>query len=160
MAAPAGADPNLLSVANGTILRSYSPVSLDHIGDGDLGNAAEGFGTEISADSKPPFVFTFELPEPRRSTSRRPCAARNTARRRPTPDFAVSTTGPDARLQRRRNYYAQLRTDETVTLAANVDARWARVTANAPFDSVRRAGRARACTGTSRPHGHLRREAV
>ncbi|MGA2759817.1 MAG: hypothetical protein ABSF08_05810, partial [Candidatus Cybelea sp.] len=62
IAAPtATADPNLLSVANGTILRSYSPALLDHINDGYLGNVAEGFGSEFSSDTKPPFVFTFAL---------------------------------------------------------------------------------------------------
>ena len=137
IASPApSADPNLLSVANGTILRSYSPVSLDHIGDGDLGNAAEGFGTEISADSKPPFVFTFELPGTTKiATFSAALRSENTGAPPANADFAVSTTGRDAgfkdvgTITRNPN-------GPTATLAANVDARWVRVTANAPFDSV------------------------
>jgi outer membrane protein OmpA-like peptidoglycan-associated protein len=130
------ADSNLLSVSNGTILRSYSPASLDHIGDGNLGNVAEGFGTEISPDSKPPFVFTFELPGATAIASfSAALRSENSGAPAANADFAVSTTGPDAgfkdvgTITRNPN-------GPTAALAVNVQARWVRVTANQPFDSV------------------------
>ncbi|MGC9992198.1 MAG: OmpA family protein [Candidatus Cybelea sp.] len=130
------ADPNLLSTANGTILRSYSPASLDHINDGYLGNAAEGFGSEFSSDTKPPFVFTFELPGTTKIDSfSAALRSENSGAPAANADFAVSTTGPDAgfkdvgTITRNPN-------GPTATLAANVEARWVRVTANQAFDSV------------------------
>ncbi len=135
-AAASTADPNLLSVANGTILRSYSPASLDHINDGYLGNVAEGFGSEFSPDTKPPFVFTFELPGATKIASfSAALRSENSGAPAANADFAVSTTGPDAGF-RDVGTITRNPNGQTATLAANVDARWVRVTANQAFDSV------------------------
>jgi len=130
------ADPNLLSTANGTVLRSYSPASLDRINDGNLGNVAEGFGSELSADTKPPLIFTFELPGTTKIDSFS-ASLRGEATGAPAANvaFAVSTNGPDSgfkdvgTITRNPN-------GPTSTLTANVEARWVRVTANQDFDSV------------------------
>jgi outer membrane protein OmpA-like peptidoglycan-associated protein len=137
IAAPGpSADPNLLSVANGTILRSYSPVSLDHINDGYLGNVAEGFGSEFSPDTKPPFVFTFELPGTTQIASFSGALRSENGGAPPAnADFAVSTTGPDAGFKD-VGTITRNPSGPSATLAANVDARWVRVTANQAFDSV------------------------
>jgi outer membrane protein OmpA-like peptidoglycan-associated protein len=129
-------DPNVLSVANGTILRSYSPASLDRINDGNLGNVAEGFGVEISSDTKPPFIFTFELPGMTKITSfsaslGEPADSKSTG----TMQIETSASGPDSgfttvgTLQRGAD-------GKSADLTANVEARWVRVTANAVFSSV------------------------
>ena len=130
------ADPNLLGVANGTILRSYSPASLDHINDGYLGNVAEGFGSEFSPDTKPPFVFTFELPGSTKIVSfSAALRSENSGAPAANADFAVSTTGPDAGFKD-VGTITRDPNGQSATLAANVDARWVRVTANQAFDSV------------------------
>jgi len=138
-------DPNLLSTSNGTILRSYVPAALDRTGDGNLGNvAARGAGTEIAADAKPPFVFTFELPGVATITG-------FTAGLRGTPDngtppsvtFAVSTTSATSGFTSAGTITGH--TGAPLTLASGAQARWVRVTANGQlFDSV-------AATGTLAP---------
>lgn len=129
-------DPNLLSTANGTILRSYSPASLDRINDGNLGNAAEGIGTEFSADTKPPFVFTFELPGTTKIDSFSASLRSEPSGSPPSSvEIAVSTSGPD-------NGFSDVGTiarnpnGPAPALTANVEARWVRITASQPFDSV------------------------
>src|SRR5579884_3629566 len=89
-------EPNLLSTANGTVLRSYSPAALDRMNDGNLGNAAHGIGTELPDDAKPPFVFTFELPTVA-TISEFQAVLRNPPDQGPPPSvtIAVSTTGAD-----------------------------------------------------------------
>ncbi len=131
------ADPNLLSTANGTILRSYSPVSLDHIGDGSLGNVAEGFGSELSEDTKPPFVFTFELPGSTKIDSFSAALRAEPSASSPPANvaIAVSTSGADSGF-RDVGTITRNPNGPSATLTANVEARWVRVTANQPFDSV------------------------
>ena len=125
-------DPNLLRTGNGTILRSYSPAALDGMNDGNLSNAADGIGSELPDSAKPPFVFTFELPGVATITGFQ-ASLRGQADNGPVPsvDFAVSTTGPDAGFTD-----AGTITGTNKTLAANVKARWVRVTANQLYDSV------------------------
>ncbi|MFY9739914.1 MAG: OmpA family protein [Candidatus Cybelea sp.] len=125
-------DPNLLSASNGTILRSYSPATLDGMGDGNLANAAGGIGTELPDTAKPPLVFTFELAGPATITGFQ-ADLRDAATNGPTPSvaFAVSSTGAD----RGFSDVGTIASGST-TLSANTPARWVRVTANQLFNSV------------------------
>jgi outer membrane protein OmpA-like peptidoglycan-associated protein len=126
------ADPNLLSTSNGTILRSYSPATLDEMNDGNLSNAANGIGAELPDAAKPPFVFTFELPG-LTTISGFQANLRDAAANAPTPSvtFAVSTTGADRGFTDLGSIAGK-----STTLSANTQARWVRVTANQLFSSV------------------------
>ncbi len=129
-------NPNLLDVANGTILRSYAPAALDRMNDGSLGDAAAGVGSELPSDAKPPYVFTFELPSAA-------TIAEFQATLRGKPDngpagtiaFAVSTTGPNSGFTDIGALTAAA-PPYTRILPAGKQARWVRVTANQLFDSV------------------------
>jgi outer membrane protein OmpA-like peptidoglycan-associated protein len=125
------ADPNLLSTANGTIVRNYSPATLDGMNDGNLRNAAYGIGTELPATAKPPYVFTFELAGLATITGFQ-AALRSAQPNGPAPSvtFAVSTTGAD------RGFSDAGTISGSSPLPANTQARWVRVTANQLFDSV------------------------
>ena len=96
---------------------------------------AEGFGSELSSDTKPPLVFTFELPGTTRIDSFS-AALRGEAGGAPAANvsFAVSTSGPIP--ASKRSTITRNPNGPTATLTANVDARWVRVTANQAFDSV------------------------
>ena len=128
-------DPNLLAAANGTVLRRYSPVSLDRMNDGNLGDAARGIGVELPSDAKPPFVFTFELPGVAKITEFQ-AALKTPEDKGPTPSvtIAVSTTGADSGF----NDVGTMSSDKagTKTLPVTTQARWVRVTANQLYDSV------------------------
>jgi outer membrane protein OmpA-like peptidoglycan-associated protein len=126
------ADPNILSVSNGTILRSYSPATLDGMNDGNLRNAAGGIGSEIPEAAKAPYVFTFELPGVA-TIGEFQAALRGAPANGPAPNvaFAVSTTGPDSGFTDVGTI-----TGTAKTLAANTKARWVRVTANQLYDSI------------------------
>jgi outer membrane protein OmpA-like peptidoglycan-associated protein len=129
-------NPNLLDVANGTILRSYSPPSLDRMNDGNLGNAAMGIGAELPDEAKPPFSFTFELPSVATISSFLG-ALRDAPAGASTISFAVSTTGPTSGFTDAGSMSLAVGSqDREKTLAVNVRARWVRVTSNALFDSV------------------------
>jgi len=134
-------DPNLLSTANGTVLRSYSPAALDRTGDGNLGNvAARGAGTEIAADAKPPFVFTFELPGVATITGFQ-AGLRGTPNNGTPPSvtFAVSTASATSGFTDAGTITGGSATPSS--LAVNTRARWVRVTANGQlFDSVTATG--------------------
>jgi outer membrane protein OmpA-like peptidoglycan-associated protein len=133
-------DPNLLSTANGTVLRSYSPAILDDMNDGSLGNAANGIGSELPAGAAPPYIFTFELAGVAKiagfAVNLRGAPDKGPA---PSLTIAVSTTGPSSGF-----------TDvATFTRAPNgnpspqpvsTTARWVRVTANQLYDSVSATG--------------------
>ncbi|HTD33299.1 MAG TPA: OmpA family protein [Candidatus Elarobacter sp.] len=141
-------EPNLLSTANGTVLRSYSPAALDRMNDGNLGNAAHGVGTELPDDAKAPFVFTFELPTVA-TISEFQAALRNPPDQGPPPSvtIAVSTTGADSGF----TDVGTISGDKggSKVLSASTRARWVRVTANQLFDSV-------GATGTlAPPHAGL-----
>ncbi len=125
-------DPNLLRTVNGTILRSYSPAALDGMNDGNLGNAADGIGSELPASAQPPFVFTFELPGVATITGFQ-ADLRGQADNGPVPsvDFAVSTTSATDGFTD-----AGTISGKGTTLAANTKARWVRVTANQLYSSV------------------------
>jgi outer membrane protein OmpA-like peptidoglycan-associated protein len=129
-------DPNLLSVSNGTILRSYSPAALDGMNDGNLGNAAKGIGSELPDSAKPPYVFTFELASTA-TISQFGADLRNPADKGTTPSvtFAVSTSGPDSGFSDVGTI-----TDSAKPLGVNVKARWVRVTANQLYNSVEATG--------------------
>ena len=146
-------DPNLLRTGNGTILRSYSPAVLDGMNDGNLSNAADGIGSELPDSAKPPFVFTFELPGVATITGFQ-ASLRGQADNGPVPsvDFAVSTTGPDAGFTD-----AGTITGTNKTLAANVKARWVRVTANQALRFGRSDGNGRAAACRARSDRLLRR---
>ncbi|HEX3466368.1 MAG TPA: hypothetical protein VHS78_20140 [Candidatus Elarobacter sp.] len=126
-------EPNILSTANGTVLRSYSPPALDRMNDGNLGNAAHGIGVELPSDAKPPFVFTFELPAVAKISEFQAAlrAAADPQGPAPSVTFAVSTSGADSG-------FSDVGTIDAAkkTLPADVQARWVRVTANQLFDSV------------------------
>ena len=132
----ASPEPNLLSTANGTVLRSYSPAALDRMNDGNLGNAAHGIGSELPADAKPPFVFTFELPTVAKLSQFQAALRRADADPQPSVTFAVSTAGAD----RGFTDVGTLTADSggaSKTLASDAQARWVRITANVQlFDSV------------------------
>jgi outer membrane protein OmpA-like peptidoglycan-associated protein len=123
-------DPNLLGIANGTVLRSYAPAALDEANDANLGNAAESVPVQLSATTKPPFTFVFELPGV--ATISAFGADLPEAPQGGTPAnvaFAVSTTGANTGFTE-----AGTVTGETAasskSLPVNVKARWVRVTAN------------------------------
>jgi outer membrane protein OmpA-like peptidoglycan-associated protein len=130
-------EPNLLSTANGTILRSYSPGALDRMNDGNLGNAAHGIGAELPTDAAPPFVFTFELPGTA-TISEFQAALRGKDDKGPVPSvtFAVSTAGADSGFTDVGTITAGEGGNGAKTLQAGKQARWVRVTANQLFDSV------------------------
>jgi outer membrane protein OmpA-like peptidoglycan-associated protein len=122
-----------LSVANGTILRSYSPAAVDGANDGNLRDAAESLGSEMPASVKPPYVFTFELAGPATITQFQASMRNASDDKAPKPSvtFAVSTTGPDSGFK------------DAATIAlggqpvdVNVKARWVRVTANEFWNSL------------------------
>jgi outer membrane protein OmpA-like peptidoglycan-associated protein len=136
--ATATPNPNLLDVTNGTVLRSYSPASLDRMNDGNLGNAAMGVGSELPPDAKPPYSFTFELPSVATISSflagLRDAPAGAGAS---TLTFAVSTTGPNSGFTDAGTMSLPADSqDRDKTLAVNVRARWVRVTSNGLFNSV------------------------
>ncbi len=137
-------NPNLLDVANGTILRSYSPPQLDDMNDGNLGNAAEGIGSELSDAAKPPYVFTFELPGPAKIDGfAAALRGTDTSKGEPPPSLtiAVSTTSADAGFHDVGTLQGGADgSGGKKTLAATADARWVRVTSNRLFDSVSATG--------------------
>ena len=100
MAVPtATSDPNILAVVNGTVLRSYSTPALDGMNDDNLGDAANGIGSELPDGAKPPYVFTFELPGPAKiSEFEAVLRSADTSKGLPSPSLtlAVSTTTADA----------------------------------------------------------------
>jgi outer membrane protein OmpA-like peptidoglycan-associated protein len=129
-------NPNLLSVANGTILRSYSPAVLDDMSDGSLRDAAYGIGSELPASAKPPYVFTFELAGVATITEFDANLRLDSENVLPaTLKVEVSTAGPDSG-------FADVGTltATTKTLTSNVKARWVRVTGNKLFNSVTATG--------------------
>lgn len=141
-------DPNLLSSANGTIARSYSPAALDRMNDGNLGNAAHGVGSELPDDAKPPFVFTFELPGTATIAEFQAAMRGKNKDSDPfaTVTFATSTTSATDGF----SDVGTVTADETTrkkTLAFGKAARWVRVTANQLFDGV-------SATGTLAPPPH------
>jgi len=122
-------DPNLLGVGNGTILRSY-PAVLDGDNDGNIGNFAERPTDEPPASAKPPYVFVFEFPGVATITgfnASMPGAPDTGPAASVT--IAVSTTGADSGFTD-VGTMASDKTSASKTLAANVKARWVRVTAN------------------------------
>ncbi len=141
-------DPNVLSSANGTIVRSYSPAALDRMNDGSLGNAAHGVGSELPDDAKPPYVFTFELPG---TTTIAQFEADLRGKIKDTDPFAsvtfaTSTTSATDGFTDAGTVTA----DENArkkTLTFGKPARWVRVTANQLFDGV-------SATGTLAPPPH------
>lgn len=132
----ASPEPNLLSTANGTILRSYSPAALDRMNDGNLGNAAHGIGSQLAAEAKPPFVFTFELPGVAKIAQFQAQLRHADNGAQPSVTFAVSTTGAGTGFTDVGTVTADAG-GANKTLAADAQARWVRVTANLElFDSV------------------------
>ncbi|HTU80978.1 MAG TPA: OmpA family protein [Candidatus Acidoferrales bacterium] len=157
-------NPNLLDVVNGTILRSYSPPQLDGMNDGNLGNAAEGIGSELPDAAKPPFVFTFELPGPAKIIEfEAALRGADTGKGEPpsTVAVAVSTTSAS-------DGFHDVGTlsggsdgsGGNKILTANVDARWVRVTANRLFDSVGATGTVGAPPAGLNPSGYYIMESV
>ena len=130
-------DPNLLTTANGTIVRSYSPAALDRMNDGSPAHAATGIGAELPSDAAPPFVFTFELPGTA-TISEFQAALRGKDEKGPVPavTFAVSTTGADSGFTDVGTVTGGDSGNGVKTLQAGKQARWVRVTANQLFDSV------------------------
>jgi outer membrane protein OmpA-like peptidoglycan-associated protein len=147
-------EPNLLSTANGTILRNYSPAALDRMNDGNLGNAAHGIGAELPTDAAPPFVFTFELPATA-TISEFQAALRGKDDKGPVPSvtFAVSTSGADSGFSDVGTLTAGESGNGPKTLQAGKQARWVRVTANQLFDSVGATGSLAAPSKTLDPTG-------
>jgi outer membrane protein OmpA-like peptidoglycan-associated protein len=132
----ASPEPNLLSTANGTVLRSYSPAALDRMNDGNLGNAAHGIGSELPDDAKPPFVFTFELPSVAKISQFGAALRRADSGTQPSVTFAVSTAGADRGFTDVGTVVADS-AGTSKTVSADTQARWVRVTANVQlFDSV------------------------
>ena len=125
-------DPNLLSTANGTVLRSYSPGALDRMNDGNLSNVAHGIGSELPSDAAPPYVFTLELPTVATITAFQ-AALRGAAQNGPAPSvtFAVATDGPNGTFKNVGTINGS-----ASALTVNTSARWVRVTANQLFDSI------------------------
>jgi len=125
-------DPNILSSANGTILRSYSPPELDGMNDGNLRNAAGGIGSELPAAAKPPYVFTFEFPGVA-TISEFEASLGNPETNGPAPSvaFAVSTTSATSGFTDVGSISGTAK-----TLTANTKARWVRVTANQLYESI------------------------
>ncbi|HEX3468800.1 MAG TPA: OmpA family protein [Candidatus Elarobacter sp.] len=120
----------MLDAANGTILRSYSPASIDDENDGNLGDYAVNPSDELPASAKPPYVFVFELAGVATidgfSASLRTAPDTGPA---PSVTIAVSTTSATSGF----TDVGTMTTDKAgtnKTLTANVKARWVRVTAN------------------------------
>ncbi len=134
-------DPNLLSTANGTILRSYSPAALDDTNDGNFGNAANGVGSEISRAAVPPYIFTFELAGVATITGVN-AALRGAPDNGPTPSLtiAVSTTSATDGFRDVATFTGGNTGNSNTPQPANVTARWVRVTANQLYDSVSATG--------------------
>jgi len=129
-------NPNLLSLANGTILRSYSPAVLDDMSDGNLRNVANGIGSEIPASAKPPYIFTLELAGVATITEFDANLRLDSDNVLPaTLKVEVSTTGPDSGFADVGTFNAA-----TKTLTTNVKARWVRLTGNKLFNSVTATG--------------------
>ncbi len=134
-------DPNLLSVANGTILRSYSPAALDDTNDGNLADAANGVGSEISKAAVPPYVFTFELPGVATITGFN-ANLRGAPDKGPIPTLtiAVSTTSATDGFKDVATFGGGDKGNSNTPQPVNVTARWVRVTANQLYDSVSASG--------------------
>jgi outer membrane protein OmpA-like peptidoglycan-associated protein len=124
-------DPNLLSPANGTILRSYPAV---YGNDANVRNVAES-PPGLPDGSKGPFVYVFELPGPATFSS---FSAELNGEEKdfPVVTFAVSSTGPDGGFQDVGTITGSSET-ATKTVASSATGRWVRVTAlNKPFASI------------------------
>lgn len=133
-------DPNLLSTANGTVLRSYSPAALDDTGDGSFGNAANGVGSEISKAAVPPYIFTFELAGVATITGF-DVNLRGTPDKGPAPSltFAVSTTSATDGFKDVATFTRDANGNPSPQ-PVNTSARWVRVTASQLYNSVSATG--------------------
>ena len=133
-------DPNLLSTANGTVLRSYSPAALDDTNDGNFGNAANGVGSEISKAAVPPYIFTFELAGVATITGFE-VNLRGTPDKGPAPTLtiAVSTTSATDGFKDVATFTRGANGNPSPQ-PVNTTARWVRVTANQLYDSVSATG--------------------
>ena len=139
---PRRPDTNLLSWANGTIVRAYPVAALGATP--DLNRFVE-HGPNYASGASGPFTFVFELPTTATITG---FAADLDAAGTGTPPssvaFAVSTAGPNAGFSDVGTLTANAQAG-TKTLAAAVKARWVKVTAGGPaFESI-------AATGTLAP---------
>ena len=122
-------DPNLLGNANGTVLRSYSPVDLDNASDANLGNVAESTPVELTPTTKPPFTFVFELPGVATITqfgAEIPDVPQGSAAAAVA--FAVSTTSATSGFTDAGTLTGDATARSKKSMPVNVKARWVRVT--------------------------------
>jgi outer membrane protein OmpA-like peptidoglycan-associated protein len=121
-------DPNLLAESNGTIVRAFSPDINDAAGAGDVNQG----GWEFANNNPPaPYDFTFELPGVAHVTQ-------FTIHPNDIPDegatvtISVSTTGmQDAAFSNVGSVTLKPNETDPTTLAANVNARWVKMTIQA-----------------------------